>query len=61
MLASLGDLGFFKQVTPEDMGVFLRDILARAGLSVREAKRLETVARKIGGLAAGRGRKANSP
>jgi len=54
-LKSLENLGFFKQVGPEDMGIFLRDILARAGLSGREARRLEVVFRKISGLAVGKG------
>lgn len=63
ILTSLENLGFFKQVTPHDMGIFLRDILTRSGLSGREAKRLETVFRKISGMAAGKGidGQGNSP
>ena len=55
ILTSLENLGFFKQVTSQDMGIFLRDILTRSGLSGREAKRLETVFRKISGMAVGKG------
>jgi TrmH family RNA methyltransferase len=63
ILASLGNLGFFRQVTSRDMGIFLRDILSRSGLSGREAKRLETLFRKISGMAMGRGigGRGNSP
>ena len=50
ILTSLKDIGFFKQVGPEEMGVFLRDILARAQLSVGEARRLESIFKKIYGL-----------
>ena len=52
---SLANIGFFKQVGPEEMGVFLRGILGRAQLSGREAKRIEKMFRKISGLCAGRG------
>jgi tRNA/rRNA methyltransferase len=55
ILTSLGNIGFFKQVAPEDMGIFFRDILGRARLSGREAKRFEMVFRKISGLGAGKG------
>ncbi len=48
---SLRSIGFFTQVTPRQMGVFFTDILARAGLSVNEAKRLGVIFRKIAGLA----------
>jgi len=48
---SLKSIGFFRQVGPGQMGVFFRDILARAGLSVNEAKRLGVIFRKIAGLA----------
>lgn len=55
ILASLENIGFFKQVTPHDTGIFLRDILTRSGLSGGEAKRLEAVFRKISGIAVGKG------
>ncbi len=55
ILESLQNIGFFSQVAPEDMGIFFRDILARSCLSGREAKRMETVFRKISGLGAGKG------
>jgi len=48
---SLRRIGFFTQVTPRQMTVFFRDILARAGLSVNEARRLGVIFRKIAGLA----------
>ncbi|MBN1696895.1 MAG: TrmJ/YjtD family RNA methyltransferase [Spirochaetales bacterium] len=50
MIHSLKHIGFFTRGKPEDLGRFFKDILARAGLSGREAKRLETVFRKISGL-----------
>jgi tRNA/rRNA methyltransferase len=52
---SLKAIGFFKLVGPEQMGVFVKDILGRAGLSVNEARRLAVVFRKIGGLVTGKG------
>ena len=52
---SLKNIGFFKQVEADEMGLFWRDILARSALSTREARRLETVFRKISGLIAQRG------
>ncbi len=52
---SLKAIGFFKLVGPEQMGVFFKDILGRAGLSVNEARRLAVVFRKIGGLITGKG------
>lgn len=48
---SLRSIGFFTLVTPRQMGVFFKDILARAGLSVNEAKRLGVIFSKIAGLA----------
>lgn len=48
---SLRSIGFFTLVTPRQMGVFFKDILARAGLSVNEARRLGVIFRKIAGLA----------
>jgi tRNA/rRNA methyltransferase len=47
---SLARIGFFHLVGPEQMGVFFRDILGRAGLSVSEARRLGVTFRKIAGL-----------
>jgi len=47
---SLKRIGFFHVVGPEQMGVFFKDILGRAGLSVNEAKRLGVTFRKIAGL-----------
>jgi TrmH family RNA methyltransferase len=52
---SLKAIGFFRVVGPDSMGVFFRDILGRAGLSVNEAKRLGVVFRKIAGLATNKG------
>ncbi len=48
---SLRSIGFFTLVTPRQMSVFFKDILARAGLSVNEARRLGVIFRKIAGLA----------
>ena len=48
---SLKSIGFFTQVEPDQMGVFFKDIMGRAGLSVNEARRLGVVFRKIAGLA----------
>jgi tRNA/rRNA methyltransferase len=55
ILGSLRNIGFFTQVGDDDMGIFFRDILARAALSRTESRRLEMVFRKISGLAARRG------
>jgi tRNA/rRNA methyltransferase len=52
---SLQAIGFFTIVGPDSMAVFWKDIIARAGLSVGEARRLGVVFRKIGGLVTGRG------
>ena len=49
---SLSKIGFFTIVGPEQMGVFFKDILGRASLSVNEARRLGVIFRKIAGLAA---------
>ncbi len=48
---SLSKIGFFTIVGPEQMAVFFKDILARASLSVSEARRLGVTFRKIAGLA----------
>jgi TrmH family RNA methyltransferase len=50
IMQSLQHIGFFTRGKPEDLGLFLKDIFARAELSGREAKRLETIFRKICGL-----------
>ncbi|MGA2611902.1 MAG: TrmJ/YjtD family RNA methyltransferase [Spirochaetia bacterium] len=47
---SLKRIGFFHLVGPEQTGVFFKDILGRAGLSVNEARRLAVTFRKIAGL-----------
>jgi tRNA/rRNA methyltransferase len=52
---SLSSVGFFTIVEPDQMGVFWKDILARAGLSVNEAKRVGVIFRKIAGLVAKKG------
>lgn len=46
----LGSIGFFKMVGPQEMGRFLRDIFARAGLSPEESLRLRKIFLKIRGL-----------
>ncbi|MBN1836077.1 MAG: TrmJ/YjtD family RNA methyltransferase [Spirochaetales bacterium] len=50
ILSVLHRIGFFSQGSREEMGVFLRDILARSALARREADRLAVVFRKIAGL-----------
>ena len=52
---SLAGVGFFTQVGPEQMGIYFKDILARAALSGNEAKRMGVIFRKIAGLATGKG------
>jgi tRNA/rRNA methyltransferase len=44
---SFDDIHFYKQDEKEEVGRFFRDILARAGLSENEAKRLEKMFRKM--------------
>jgi len=51
ILSALKELGFFTLVGPEELGIFWSDILARAGLSSREAERLEALFKKVKGLA----------
>jgi TrmH family RNA methyltransferase len=55
ILASLGNIGLLSQGDPRELGIFLRDILARATLENREAERLAEIFGKISGLVAGRG------
>ncbi|MBN1409991.1 MAG: RNA methyltransferase, partial [Spirochaetales bacterium] len=50
IIDSLAHTGFFKKVTPESMKNFFRDILGRAMLDEREAKRLSEVFKKIRGI-----------
>jgi tRNA/rRNA methyltransferase len=54
-VASLANIGFFSQGDPQELGVFLRDIFARAALEKREVERLEGIFRRISGLIAGSG------
>ncbi|MEE9306965.1 MAG: TrmJ/YjtD family RNA methyltransferase [Spirochaetia bacterium] len=55
MITSLANIGFFTQGDPDELAVFLRDILARAALEKREAERLAGIFRRISGLVAHRG------
>ena len=48
--ADLKEIGFFKQVGPEDMGAFFRDVFSRAALSRGEADRMARIFTKIRGL-----------
>lgn len=50
IIKSLKNIGFFSQGDPEEMKIFLKDILARSQLSGREAARIEVIFRKISGL-----------
>jgi TrmH family RNA methyltransferase len=50
ILSTLEGIGFFSQGSRTEMGIFWRDILARAALARREAERLAVVFRKISGL-----------
>jgi tRNA/rRNA methyltransferase len=52
---SLARVGFFTQVRPDRMAVFWKDILARAGLSVSEARRMGVIWSKIAGLVTKKG------
>jgi len=52
---SLENIGFFPVDSSTDPGLFFRDVLARAGMSVSEAKRLEIVFRKISGMVSNKG------
>jgi tRNA/rRNA methyltransferase len=55
IVASLSSVGFFGKGSPQEMGIFWRDLLARAGLEQREAERLKRIFHEIRGLAAARG------
>ncbi|MCD6121167.1 MAG: RNA methyltransferase [Spirochaetales bacterium] len=47
---SLKEVGFFKLAGEKETGIFFRDIFARAGISESEAKQVEKVFNKIGGI-----------
>ena len=50
MITSLANVGFFTQGDPQEMSIFLRDILTRAALEQREADRLAGIFEKISAL-----------
>jgi len=52
---SLKRIGFFHLVGADQMAVFFKDILGRAGLSVNEARHIGVIFRKIAGLITKRG------
>jgi tRNA C32,U32 (ribose-2'-O)-methylase TrmJ len=54
IVGTLEGLGFFAKASPREMGVFWRDLLARAALEKREAERLERIFHEIRGLASPR-------
>jgi tRNA/rRNA methyltransferase len=54
IIGALRNVGFFTRGDPEELGVFWRDILARATLERREADRLAEIFGKISGMVAGR-------
>jgi tRNA/rRNA methyltransferase len=51
---TLAGLGFFRKSDPREMGVFWRDLLARAALEKREAERLRRIFHELRGLASTR-------
>jgi TrmH family RNA methyltransferase len=55
IVRSLAAIGFRSRPGLESLAVFFHDIVARAGLSTGEARRLGVVFRKIAGLKTGRG------
>lgn len=55
IVRSLSAIGFRNPRGLENLSVFFRDVVARAGLSPGEARRLGVVFRKIAGLKTGRG------
>jgi tRNA C32,U32 (ribose-2'-O)-methylase TrmJ len=57
---SLAGLGFFRKSSPEEMGVFWRDLLARAALEKREAQRLERIFHELRGLTSQSGLRSSS-
>jgi tRNA C32,U32 (ribose-2'-O)-methylase TrmJ len=50
IVGTLEGLGFFRKASPEEMGLFWRDLLARAALETREAERLQRIFHEIRGL-----------
>jgi tRNA/rRNA methyltransferase len=54
IIGALRNVGFFTRGDPEELGVFWRDILARATLEQREADRLGEIFGKISGMVSGR-------
>jgi tRNA C32,U32 (ribose-2'-O)-methylase TrmJ len=54
IVGTLESLGFFAKASPEEMGVFWRDLLARAALEEREAERLARIFHELRGLFAAR-------
>jgi TrmH family RNA methyltransferase len=54
IVGTLEGLGFFAKASPREMGLFWRDLLARAALEKREAERLERIFHEIRGLFAAR-------
>jgi tRNA/rRNA methyltransferase len=55
IVGTLEGLGFFAKASPREMGLFWRDLLARAALEKREAERLQRIFHELRGLAAARG------
>ena len=55
IIGSLRDIGYMTQPGSRGLGAFWRDILARAQLSEREARRLEGVFRNLNGIFVRRG------
>jgi tRNA/rRNA methyltransferase len=56
IVGTLEGLGFFAKASPEEMGRFWRDLLARAALEKREAERLQRIFHEIRGLSSARRR-----
>jgi tRNA/rRNA methyltransferase len=54
IVGSFSSLGFFRKSSPEDMGVFWRDLLGRAALEKREAERLHRIFHELRGLGQGK-------
>jgi tRNA/rRNA methyltransferase len=50
IVGTLEGLGFFAKASPREMGVFWRDLLARAALEKREAERLGRIFHELRGL-----------
>lgn len=54
IIGALRCIGYFTRGDPGELGMFWRDILARAALEHREAERLGEIFAKISGMVAGR-------